>query len=102
MAIQITQELETNLGIKLPSAYGRLDIRFGLNGWIEVMPLWYTDKAAYTEGKDTINRLLTAHSGSVRFHDVTKEEMSLKGAHDKYLTILTHSGINSAEIVDLD
>tara|TARA_Y100000389_G_scaffold205124_1_gene263573 strand:+ start:3186 stop:3494 length:309 start_codon:yes stop_codon:yes gene_type:complete len=102
MAIQITQELETNLGIKLPGAYGRLDIRFGLNGWIEVMPLWYTDKAAYTSGKDTINRLLTAHSGSTRFHDVTKEEMSLNGAHDKYLEMITSSSINSASIVDLD
>lgn len=102
MAIQITQELETTLGLNIPEAYGRLDIRFGLNGWIEVTPLWYTDKAAYAGGKDTINRLLTTHSGSVRFHDVTKEEMSLEGAHNKYLAMLTESNISSATIVDLD
>lgn len=102
MAIQITQELETTLGVSIPGAYGRLDIRFGLKGWIEVTPLWYTDKTAYTESKDTINRLLTNHSGSVRFHDVTKDEMSLEGAHNKYLEMIIGSGITSAAIVDLD
>ena len=102
MALQITQELETNLGINISGVYVRLDIKFGLNGHLIINPFYYPDKSHYVDGKHYINDILSIEVRSMRFKNLYTSEMSLEGAHSIFQHHLSKNHLISSTIVDLN
>lgn len=101
MALQITQEIETTLGVNIPGPYIRLDIKFGLNGFIDVLPLFYSNKEDYVNGKNNINSIIHPTIHSARFVGLSKSEMSLEGVHNLFKSYINTNNSIESTIVDI-